>query len=96
LTARSVYEATLKTAPATRIATLETAATTLQEAINAAGVNAGKNPANGVSLADAATIKTAAQTYQATQATAVMTEQSTIAVAKNTLRSTGDFPTGQA
>jgi len=50
--ARETYFASVASAEKTKLATLQTAATTEQETINAVGVNAGKPPAFGYSVAD--------------------------------------------
>ena len=95
MTNRSTYEADCKTAESTKLATLQTAANTEQESINAVGVNAGKPPAFGYSLADALTIKNASATYQTTARKAEHDKQQTISNsrAKN-LQANGDVGPG--
>jgi hypothetical protein len=78
VTNRSNFESDCKTAETTKLATLQTAATTQQESINAVGVNAGKPPAFGYSAADDLTIRNACKTYYATALSAEATKQVTI------------------
>ena len=75
-----------------------TNANTAQENISILGAHptGGTSLAAGVSAANDAKIRTANVTYQVAKQTACMTQQASVENAKNTLRSSGDYPTGQA
>jgi hypothetical protein len=73
-------------------------ANTCQESISILGAHptGGTSLAAGVSAANDAKIRTANQTYVVAKQTACQTQQATIGAAKDTLRNTGDYPTGPA
>jgi hypothetical protein len=91
MTVRDTYNASVVTAVTKRIATLQGAANTAQESINAVGVNVGANPQLGCSDSQIAAIKAANVQYQVTKAKAGHDEHAAIQVAKDLLRSQGDF-----
>jgi hypothetical protein len=91
MTVRSVFEAAVITANVARTATLQTAANTLQEAINAVGDNAGANPQLGVTAAHDTTIRAANVTAQATAQKASHDHQMAITQAKAVMRAAGNF-----
>lgn len=91
MTARSSYEASVKSAGQTAITTLIAAETTKQETIAASGTNVGYTHQSGNNANLLAAVKAAAQarwlaTYNAEQA-----KQAALAVARDTLRATGDL-----
>jgi len=98
VTARSSYESTCSSSNTTLQTTNQQNANTCQESISTLGAHptGGTSLAAGVSAANDAKIRTANQTYQVAKATACMTAQASVENAKNTLRATGDYPTGQA
>ena len=92
MTARDTFYASVKTAEATKLSTLQAAATAAQEQINVTGVNAGANPQRGgASDAVIAATKAANIAYQVSQYNAHAAAQAAIAVARDTLRATGDL-----
>jgi hypothetical protein len=90
MTARDTYNSSVTSAEKTKLGTLQTATVTLQESINAVGVNAGKPPAFGYSAADDLTIRNACKTYQTTALKAEHDKQVAVNNARSTLQGTGD------
>ena len=90
MTARTTFDASVKSAESSKLATLMVAANTHQEAINAVGVNIGANPMLGVTAAHDAIIKAANVTLQTTAQKAEHDKQVAINNARATLQATGD------
>jgi hypothetical protein len=92
MTARSVYEAAVKSAETAKIAAFQAATVSHQVAVNASSVDAGINPARGV--ADGSALDTAVRNanaaYAAARTLAEMNKQIAISLAKPTLRNSGD------
>ena len=91
MTARDTFYASVKTAEATKLSTLQAAATAAQEQINVTGVNSGANPQRGASDAVIAATKAANIAYQVSQYNAHAAAAAAIAVARDTLRAGGDL-----
>jgi hypothetical protein len=90
LTVRDTYQASVVVAEAAKLATLQKAAMTQQEAINAVGVNIGANPMLGVTAAHDTIIKAANVTQQATAQKAEHDKQVAINNARSVLQAVGD------
>jgi len=90
LTARQTYQTSVANAEATARTTIAAAATTCQEAINAAGDNQGLNPQLGAGAAIIAKIATAQANFAASANAANATCNATKAAARETLRASGD------
>jgi hypothetical protein len=88
--ARETFNASVKTAGQTALATVITAETTKQETINASGVNVGYTTAFGNYGNLAAAVKAANAAKLASIFNAEVVRQASVAAARETLRSTGD------
>jgi hypothetical protein len=93
MTARTVYEAAVKSAATAKTATLIANETTKQETINASGVNVGYYPGKGGSgeAAFQAAVKTANQAKWDADFAAEQAKQAAHMVARDTLRAAGDL-----
>jgi hypothetical protein len=91
MTARDSYVSSAKSAEATKLATIGAAETTKQEAINASGVNVGYTLQSGNYSNFAAAIAAANAAKAASLYAAEVSRQAALAVARDTLRTTGDL-----
>jgi hypothetical protein len=90
MTSRSTYESTVKSAGQTQIATVVAAVGTAQTTADASNSVVGYNNATGNNGNLVAALKAAAIAKAAALFAAEQTRQATVAVARDTLRATGD------
>jgi len=90
MSARDTFNASVKSAGQTQVATVITAETTKQEAINASGVNVGYNLQTGNYANFAAAVKNANAAKYASLLAAEHAKQVAINIARDTLRDSGD------
>jgi len=90
MTARSSFDSSVVSANTTLVASNQSAANTAQETVNVTGVNANANPQRGASDAVMTATKNANIAYQVAKFNASQAHQAAVAVAKSTLRATGD------
>lgn len=90
MTARDTYNASVKAAAPAQVATLTTNQTTAQATIEASRTAVGYNLQTGNYANFAAAVANANKAKFAADLAAEMTKQAAIAVARDTLRSTGD------
>lgn len=88
---RDTYNSSVKSATVTKTATLLANETTKQETINASGVNVGYNLQTGTYSTFAAAVKAANQSKRDSDFAAEQARQAAHAVARDTLRATGDL-----
>lgn len=91
MTARETYASSVKTAAQTKTATVSAAETAAQETINASGCNVGYNLQTGNYANLATATKNAIAAKLASVNAAEAAKQASIAVAKDTLRQSGDL-----
>ena len=91
MTARATFAATVQIAAVTQIAAVQAAETARQETINASGCNVGYNLQTGSYSAFAAAVKAANIAKTAALTAAEQTKQTAVAVARDTLKSSGDL-----
>jgi len=90
MTARTTYEATVKTAGQTKITTLIADELTKQETINQSGCNVGYNLVNGNYANLAAAVKNANAAKRDADFAAEVARQATLMVQRDLLRDSGD------
>ena len=91
MTARDTYTSSVKSAAASQVVTVTSAETTRQESVNASGVNVGYNLQTGNYANYAAAVKAANIAKFNSLNAAEAAKQATVAVARDTLKATGDL-----
>jgi hypothetical protein len=91
MSSRDTYAASVKTAVVTQVAAVTTAETARQETITAAGCNIGYTTQSGNYANFAAAVKAANATKLAALTAAEVAKQAAVAVARDALRTAGDF-----